>query len=198
MPDTVEDNLLSVLNGQSLDGDEAELCDFSLQEQNEALEAQGIQPSVNPIYKPIIGSTITYVVAVVLLNDDNEVLMIQEAKVSCAGKWYLPAGRIDKGETICQAGEREVKEETGLDIKCTTLLMVECASGNWMRFVLTGHVVGGSLKTPAEADEESLQAKWVANINELTLRASDIKHLIERTRYKMFQIQFIMLHYQID
>lgn len=182
MPDTVEENLTSVLNGLPLDGEEAELCDYTLQEQNEALEAQGIQPSADPSYKPIVGSTIVYIVAVVLINDDNEVLMIQEAKTSCAGKWYLPAGRIDKGETICEAGEREVKEETGLDVKCSTLLMVECASGNWMRFVLTGRIIGGELKTPEQADDESLQAKWVGNLNELTLRAGDIKHLIERAR----------------
>lgn len=94
----------------------------------------------------------------------------------------MPAGRIEKGENITTACEREVLEETGLQIECTTLLLVETARGSWIRFVLTGKVVGGKLKTPAEADGESLQAKWVSNLNELELRAGDITHLIDKAR----------------
>lgn len=89
---------------------------------------------------------------------------------------------MQKGETICEATVREVLEETGLKIECTTLLTVECAGGNWIRFVSTGIIVGGSLKTPAQADKESLQAKWFANLEEVTLRSVDITHLIDRAR----------------
>ncbi|RZC43170.1 NUDIX domain containing protein [Asbolus verrucosus] len=180
MPDTVELSVEKVLDGLPLDGEESEICDFSLEEQNAALESQGVCPSVGPNFKPVLGETLTYIVAVVVINDDGEVLMMQEAKESCAGKWYLPAGRMEKGETICAAGEREVLEETGLVVQCTTLLMVECAGGLWIRYVLTGVVTGGALKTPADADKESLQAKWIGNLAELTLRATDITELIDR------------------
>ena len=95
---------------------------------------------------------------------------------------YLPAGRIEKGETICSAAEREVLEETGLTVSLTTMLMVECARGSWIRFVLTGSVTGGDLKTPSQADKESLQAKWIFNLDELSLRAKDITHLVDRAR----------------
>ena len=40
-----------------------------------------------------------YIVAAVIVRDDK-VLMVQEAKPSCRGKWYLPAGRMEKGESI--------------------------------------------------------------------------------------------------
>jgi len=43
---------------------------------------------------------VTYIVVGALINDDGEVLMMQEAKSSCAGKWYLPAGRVEPGEDI--------------------------------------------------------------------------------------------------
>lgn len=62
------------------------------------------------------------------------------------------------------------------------MLMVECAGGMWIRFVVTGAVKGGMLKTPAQADSESLQAKWVADLQELSLRAGDIVELVERAR----------------
>lgn len=39
----------------------------------------------------------------------------------------------------------------------TSLIMVECASKAWFRFVLAGRVTSGTLKTPAQADSESLQ-----------------------------------------
>ena len=42
------------------------------------------------------------------------------------------------------AARREVLEETGLEVDVTTLLMVECASGSWFRFVVTGNVTGAS------------------------------------------------------
>lgn len=93
---------------------------------------------------------------------------------------------MQRGETITEATEREVLEETGLIVVCKTLLMVETAGGLWIRFVLTGDIIGGSLKTPAQADKESLQAKWIGDLNELTLRAPDIIHLIDRTRYEIF------------
>jgi hypothetical protein len=37
------------------------------------------------------------------------------------------------------------------------LYAVESAGGSWYRFVVTGSIVGGRLKTPADADAESLQ-----------------------------------------
>jgi len=108
--------------------------------------------------------------------------MIQESKKTCAGKWYLPAGRMEKGESIVQAAEREVLEETGLTVKMTTLLAIESAGGTWFRFVLTGQVLRGELKTPARADSESLQAKWIDDLNSLSLRATDILSIVEVAR----------------
>ena len=46
-----------------------------------------------------LGYNICYIVCGVVVEDDK-VLMIQEAKQSCRGKWYLPAGRMEKDETI--------------------------------------------------------------------------------------------------
>ena len=41
-----------------------------------------------------------YVVMAVIINEKNEILMMQEAKSSCAGQWYLPAGRVEPNESI--------------------------------------------------------------------------------------------------
>ncbi|XP_044757638.1 8-oxo-dGDP phosphatase NUDT18 [Coccinella septempunctata] len=182
MPDSVELNIEKVLMGSPLENSESAICDYTLEEQNATLEIQGVKPSISPNFKPVLKETVTYVVAVLVINEQNEVLMIQEAKESCAGKWYLPAGRVDKNETLYDAAIREVLEETGLIVECTTLLKVECAKGFWVRFSYIGHVTGGKLKTVSQADQESLQAKWIGDLNEVTLRADDILPLIERAR----------------
>ncbi|NCI46344.1 NUDIX hydrolase [Sediminibacterium soli] len=44
-----------------------------------------------------------------VLNEKNELLMIHRR-----GKWDLPKGKLDKGESIEQCAVREVEEETGL------------------------------------------------------------------------------------
>ena len=36
----------------------------------------------------------------VLFDDDDRVVLVQEAKSSCKGSWYLPAGRVEKGENL--------------------------------------------------------------------------------------------------
>lgn len=42
--------------------------------------------------------------------------------------------------------------------------------------------IGGCLKTTAQADSESLQAKWVPNLGDLNLRAGDIVNIVEHAR----------------
>ena len=62
--------------------------------------------------------------------------LLQEAKSSCAGQWYLPAGRMEPGEDIVEAAKREVLEETGMNFDPSTLILVEVAGGNWYRSVM--------------------------------------------------------------
>lgn len=89
---------------------------------------------------------------------------------------------MEKGEDIVTACKREVFEETGIKVECTTLLCIESSGGNWIRFVLTGKILGGKLKTPSDADQESLQAKWIHNLDELELRSTDVRNLVDRAR----------------
>lgn len=82
---SIEQKLLSVIAGHDLGDITQELCDFSLEEQNATAEAQGIQPTAASDFIPVLGKTVTYIVACVLINDNDEVLAMQEAKKSCAG-----------------------------------------------------------------------------------------------------------------
>ena len=53
---------------------------------------------------------------------NNEVLMVQQRVQRGAIVWVFPGGGIEKGETPEEACIREVKEETGLEVKICSLL----------------------------------------------------------------------------
>jgi len=54
----------------------------------------------------------------------DECLLIQRGKAPRYGTWSLPGGRQKLGETVREAGLREIKEETGLDVEITHLIDV--------------------------------------------------------------------------
>ena len=54
---------------------------------------------------------------------DGTMLLIQRN-----GRWDLPKGKVESGETLLQAALREVEEETG--IKCVSALSRECVSAD--------------------------------------------------------------------
>lgn len=52
-----------------------------------------------------------------VVKKDNKYLMVQEKIPKAYGLWNVPAGYVDKGETIEQAAVRETKEESGYDVQ---------------------------------------------------------------------------------
>ena len=53
----------------------------------------------------------------IVLDDDGRLLMIQRGTEPDRGRWSLPGGRVELGETDEEAAVREVREETGLDVE---------------------------------------------------------------------------------
>ncbi len=47
---------------------------------------------------------------------DGEVLLVRRAGAPAKGLWTLPGGRVEVGETLVEAVQREVMEETALNI----------------------------------------------------------------------------------
>ncbi|MCK8614319.1 NUDIX hydrolase [Gordonia sp. C13] len=66
----------------------------------------------------------TRIVAVgaVLTDDDGRVLLIQRRNPPQAGKWTVPGGKVEPGESIEAAVVREMVEETGLRVEVGELL----------------------------------------------------------------------------
>jgi ADP-ribose pyrophosphatase YjhB (NUDIX family) len=45
------------------------------------------------------------------------VLLVERSKPPLCGLWSLPGGHVEPGETAGAAAEREIREETGLDVE---------------------------------------------------------------------------------
>ncbi len=98
------------------------------------------------------------IVAGCVLVRDGKVLLVQEKQPKVYGKWNLPAGRVDVGETIEQAAVREVLEETGFVVELGKKLTIQHFSAE--RPVMHGFaatITGGELKIP---EDELIGADW--------------------------------------
>lgn len=107
-----------------------------------------------------------FIVALVFVQQEGKTLLIQEAKPLYRGRWHLPGGRLEANELLADAAVREVREESGIEVRLQGLLCIDQLladrSGipDRLRFVFKAEAVGGALKTAA--DEHSLQARWFA------------------------------------
>lgn len=92
-------------------------------------------------------------VSAILFNEEGKFLLTQR---SDNGQWCLPGGAVESGETVAEACEREVFEETGLRVRVKRLVgvyshpdqLVVYKDGN-KAFIVAIHfeteVIGGEL-----------------------------------------------------
>lgn len=93
-----------------------------------------------------------------LIIEDGAVLLVREAKPGARGRFNLPAGKPEVGETLMEAAVREAREETGLEVELDHLVGIyqcpETSEGfSVTNFVFASHRVGGQLATSAAHPE---------------------------------------------
>ena len=102
----------------------------------------------------------------VVVVKKSSVLLIRRGQEPSKGLWSVPGGLIEIGERVEEAAHREVKEETGIDIRIDRLL--EVASNivrddqNRIRFhYVLIDFLAHPVTTSAEAQSDASEAKWV-------------------------------------
>lgn len=49
----------------------------------------------------------------------GRILLIKRASEPCRGKWALPGGKVEYGESLAHAARREIAEEVGIEVALT-------------------------------------------------------------------------------
>lgn len=82
--------------------------------------------------------------SVFVFNEFNQVLLLKRSETDMwqPGKWCLPGGKIEAGETIIEGAIRETLEETGLSIVEYNLDYVGSIKKNRVHFFYTTEFTG--------------------------------------------------------
>lgn len=100
-------------------------------------------------------------VGAIAVDDAGRVLLIQRANPPAQGRWSLPGGRVEAGESAQQAVVREVVEETGLVVEVVREVgTVEREAPDDATYVIRDflvRVMSGELR----AGDDAVDVRWV-------------------------------------
>jgi len=100
------------------------------------------------------------VIVGVVVEKDNKFLLVQEAQEKCRGKWNLPAGHLDPGESLIEAAKREAWEESGFKVEPLEICQIGnrvMQDENWVSVIFTAKILEGRIRINPD---EILDAKW--------------------------------------
>jgi 8-oxo-dGTP diphosphatase len=102
----------------------------------------------------------------VVVKRGHEILLVQRLNEPSRGRWSLPGGVVELGETVREAARREVQEECELQVELGEVLAVVdnivCDEAGRVRFHyvlidLLAEYVGGELAAASDIGD----ARWV-------------------------------------
>ena len=129
--------------------------------------------------------------ALAVVFNGAKLLLIKRSKEPSLGKWSLPGGRIELGETIADAAKRETLEETQVEIDVKRVMDV--ADGivrdniGRVRFHYIGHYVLSSYRVGvAKASSDAADIKWAEKEQ---IEKLDMNLIVRRIIMKAFDMK---------
>ena len=123
--------------------------------------------------RPIVG------VGAVIVDAGN-VVLVRRRYEPLAGRWSLPGGTLELGETLETGVAREMREETGLDVEVGPVIevfdriLLDAESRVRYHFVLVDYLcwpVGGDLQAGSDVDAAILVDPASMDAYDLTAKA---------------------------
>ena len=121
---------------------------------------------------------IVVAVGAVVLDKDGRVLLVKHVEAKRGGfwfgKWICPGGRLETGETLVSGVQREIKEETSLEVETSGKAVVfdrivKDGSKTKLHVIyvdFVAKVVGGELRASSDVgiarwfSKEELRERW--------------------------------------
>ena len=120
--------------------------------------ASSVETNATPVRRPIAAT-------LGVVCKDGQVLMIRRRNAPDVGRWSFPGGKIDFGEAVLAATEREITEETSVQAKALHVVTAVDAHDIDAHGALRQHyiliaVACGWIAGDAYAGDDALEAKW--------------------------------------
>ena len=110
-----------------------------------------------------------------LVHDDaGRLLVVRRAREPAAGRWSVPGGRVEPGESDEQAVVREVLEETGLHVVVGLRVgTVQRPGPDATIFDIRDYACALSVATTPVAGDDAAEVRWVSRRQLRELRLSE-------------------------
>lgn len=119
----------------------------------------------------------------------NRVLLVKRGQAPNAGQWAIPGGRIRLGETLQQAAEREILEETGVHIKAgEPVFAFDVIQQNEQADCQLHYVVvdlaAEYISGEPVAGDDAAEARWISAAELGSLQVNQITLQLLKSRYQ--------------
>ncbi|MEE9424319.1 MAG: NUDIX domain-containing protein [Methylococcales bacterium] len=130
--------------------------------------------------RPAIG------VSAIIFDASERVLLIKRGQAPAFGQWHAPGGKLELGETMVAACQREVEEETGIsriEIDCLIAVVERRVEGfHYVIMDFLAHLTQSVVATPIAADDVS-DARWVTQLELAELDVAEgLLPILQRAR----------------
>lgn len=105
----------------------------------------------------LVNATFMVGVSGVVRNDAGQVLLLRHRFWGSRYAWGVPTGYAKRGETLEDTVVREVREETGLEVRVGELIRLRSGFKYRVEVAYEATLVGGTLKLDPR---EVLDARW--------------------------------------
>jgi len=122
----------------------------------------------------------------VIVRKDNKVLLIKRGGEPFKGMWAPPGGGVELGETVYDAGKREVLEETGIECEIEGIQEIDDqiyrdGEGKVEVHTVIMRLLARYVSGTAKASDDAADAGWftIDELDELSL-PTRIRNLVLR------------------
>ena len=136
----------------------------------------------------------------IVFNKQKQILLIQRNQPPAMGFWSIPGGKLEAGESLIEACQREIKEETGLDTEVKNIVAVVERRVEGFHYVIIDYLalLVNEENVQPIAQSDVSEAIWVSleHLDDYALVVG-LAEIILRT-YNMYHGDHIAVLYDVD